>query len=155
MAPIRKNEAAAWKRGFIIHVSWPYCHTFASLFLTWPLNHIKPPWDMYEEWSTDRFSWRVINPALLLVWNYRRLYQCLQVNISFSVMEWIYAWGWIWPTYWVYWYHFTAIFYIELQDSHDFDKSSIWHLFHYSHGIQLASFAVQVTKQSLTYDGFW
>ncbi len=31
------GEAAAWKWGFIFHVSWPFCHTFASLFLTWPL----------------------------------------------------------------------------------------------------------------------
>ena len=33
-------EAGASKWGFIFHVSWPFCHTFASLFLTWPLSNI-------------------------------------------------------------------------------------------------------------------
>ena len=29
--------ATAWKLGFIFHIPWPFCHTLASLFLTWPI----------------------------------------------------------------------------------------------------------------------
>ncbi len=30
------NEAGASKWEFIFHNSWPFCHSFSSLFLTWP-----------------------------------------------------------------------------------------------------------------------
>ncbi len=33
----RKNEAGPSKWVFIFHVSWPLCHTLASLFSTWPI----------------------------------------------------------------------------------------------------------------------
>ena len=40
VAPTRKKEAGASKWEFNFHFSWPFCHTFASLFLTWLLNSL-------------------------------------------------------------------------------------------------------------------
>ena len=66
---IGKNEAGASKGKFIFHVSWPYCHTFTSLFFNLTHGSVKGVYSHFlhvHVWVLSKMiyhwqSWSAIN----------------------------------------------------------------------------------------------